>query len=457
MLHELTADSPGNRHALDTRLPEHRLAPAVTAPDLVAKMLRDELLLDGAAAANLGTFSTSWMEPEADELLLEAARKNFVDVGAYPIVAEYERRCVHMLADLFHCPAPGGAGTSTTGSSEAIYLALTAHRVNWRRGGGTGRPNVVATNLAHTSLNKFCAFFDVELRAVPHGPQLTINIAELEALIDEQTVAIVAVAGSCETGRIDDLEAIDALAARRGVAVHVDAASGGFVLPFSEPDRRWDFRLPSVKSINVSGHKYGLAYPGIGWLVLRDKRLIPEELIHATPYLSGGAIRDFSLSFTRSAAGVVAQYFNFVHHGREGYQRAVTRTLVLARYLSTEIEEMGAFRILNDPALPIVCFCSVDPDVSIERICQGLRSASWLDSVYEVGDTRVRALRIVLKHTMTTTAIEQLVDDLYEAHRLARGELRRGRRHRRLDDADQDGRSLGARAEHVTQQDQEVS
>ncbi len=379
---------------------------------LVAEALAEQLSHDGSPEANLAGYTTPWMEPEVDRLLVAAARKNAADRGAYPVVAEFERRCVAMLGGLFHCPATG-AGTSTVGSSEALYMALAVHRDNWRNRGGRGLPNVVSGDAAHVSVHKFAAFFDVELRVA--DPQA--GIAGIGAQIDERTIAIIAVLGKTETGEIDDVESISALAARDRVPVHVDAASGGLVLPFSNPERRWDFRLPSVSSINVSGHKFGLAYPGVAWLLLRDRSHIPAALVHRVAYLAGGEIEDFSLNFTRSASGIVAQYYSFLRYGQAGYRRAVSHAMALTRRLADGIGCLAEYRVLRAPELPVLCFSAHDPDFDIAATCAMLQARGWIVTAYRLTGSATYTIRIVVKPSMTASIIDRFVADLSIATR----------------------------------------
>jgi glutamate decarboxylase len=390
-------------------LPSHGLPAEETAPETAASWLEEQLADEPDPEANIGTFATTRMDVAVEPLLLEALRRNLADRGAYPVLDEFEHRCLHILADLTHCPAERGAGTSTAGSSEALYLALAAHRANWRLRGGIGRPNVVAGQAGHTCLQKFATFFDVDLRIAPSRPDLHTDLTALASLIDQRTCAIVAVAGSAQLGRLDDLEAIDAVASRTGVAVHVDAATGGFVLPFSQRWRRWDFRLPAVRSINVSGHKYGLAYPGIAWLLFRDAADVSDEFVHETSYLAGGPVRDFSLNFTRNGASVTAQYYAFMRYGRAGYERAIKHALMLASRLRAGLTSAG-FIVLSDPGL------------QVREFSERLRADGWIDASYRVTGTDLEVLRIVVRPSMQRSTIDRLLELL--SHELAAGTRR---------------------------------
>src|SRR5581483_10418879 len=311
----------------DLTLPTHRLARHPLPAETAYRLVHDELMLDGNARLNLATFVTTWMEPEADRLVAECASKNMIDRDEYPRTAELERRCVSILADLWHAPDPDGAvGCSTTGSSEACMLGGLALKRSWvtgRRSAGrdTARPNLVLGANAQVCWDKFCNYWDVEARFVPvAGSRLHLSAEEAVARCDESTIGVVGILGSTYDGSYEPIAeiaaALDDLEARTGVDVpiHVDGASGAMVAPFLDPGLEWDFRLPRVASINTSGHKYGLVYPGIGFVLWRDPDALPAELVFDVDYL-GGRTPTFSLTFSRSGAQVAAQYYMFLRLG----------------------------------------------------------------------------------------------------------------------------------------------
>ncbi len=259
-------------------LPKNRLPDDSTIPDAAHRLVHDELLLDGSSRLNLATFVTTWMEPQAETLMTAAFDKNMIDKDEYPATAEIERRCVNIVADLFHAQRHETAiGVSTIGSSEAVMLAGLALKWRWRArrtaaGLPADRPNLVLGTNVQVVWEKFCRYWDVEARYVPITPErYTITPQTAISQVDENTIGVVAILGTTFTGQFEPIsdiaDALVKLNTERGwdVPLHVDAASGGFVAPFLHPDLEWDFRLPAVKSINVSGHKYGLTYPGIGF------------------------------------------------------------------------------------------------------------------------------------------------------------------------------------------------
>ena len=315
--------------ALDRRLPEDGRDPR-TALSIV----QSETLLDRNPAKNLATFVTTWMEPEARQVIAENLHRNFIDHAEYPRTAEVARRCVRMIHSLFNGPGePEEPGTACAGSSEAVMLGALAMKWRWkaareRDGKPVDRPNLVYGADTHVVWDKFCRYFEVEPRQMPLSlGRYTVGPDELAPQIDENTIGVVGVVGTTFTGECDDVAGIDRLLAElrgRGldVPMHVDAASGGFVFPFSQPDFVWDFRLESVKSINVSGHKFGLVYPGVGWLVFRDEHQLPDELVFYEDYL-GERDATFTLNFSGSSALILAQYYNFIRFGRSGYASLV--------------------------------------------------------------------------------------------------------------------------------------
>ncbi len=298
--------------------PLNALARHPIPADVAYQLVHDELLLDGSARLNLATFVTTWMEPQAQRLMDECSDKNMIDKDEYPQTAAIENRCVAILADLWHAPqADVATGCSTTGSSEACMLAGMALKRRWaaRVGPDSGRrPNLVMGANVQVCWEKFCRYWDVEPRLIPvQGDRLHLGAAEAVEQCDENTIGVVAILGSTFDVSYEPVAqiaaALDELAAGGGpdVPIHVDAASGGMVAPFLDPDLIWDFRLPRVASINTSGHKYGLVYPGVGWAIWRDADALPKELVFDVNYL-GGNMPTFALNFSRPGAQVIAQY-----------------------------------------------------------------------------------------------------------------------------------------------------
>ena len=312
------------------KIARHRLPEGELPPDVAYQLIHDELMLDGNARLNVATFVSTWMEPQAEKLMAECFDKNMIDKDEYPQTAEIESRCVNILSRLWNAPdADQATGCSTTGSSEAAMLGGLALKRRWQKrraaeGKPTDRPNLVMGINVQVCWEKFANYWDVEMRLVPmEGDRFHLSAEEAVKQCDENTIGVVAILGSTFDGSYEPVAeicaALDALEKESGldVPVHVDGASGAMIAPFVDPDLVWDFRLPRVASINTSGHKYGLVYPGVGWVVWRDADALPEDLIFWVNYL-GGNMPTFALNFSRPGAQVVAQYYNFLRLGWDG-------------------------------------------------------------------------------------------------------------------------------------------
>ncbi|MEV4532298.1 glutamate decarboxylase [Asanoa sp. NPDC049518] len=408
-------------------LPVTALGPDPVPAAVAYQLIHDELLLDGNAALNLATFVTTWMEPQADVLMAECADKNMIDKDEYPLTAEIERRCVAILADLWHAPDPASTvGCSTTGSSEACMLAGLALKRRWAKGSMGGRPNLVMGGNVQVCWEKFCNYWEVEPRMVPMaGDRFHLSAPEAVARCDENTIGVVAVLGSTFDGSYEPVaeiaKALDDLQQTRGwdIPIHVDGASGGMIAPFLDPDLLWDFRLPRVASINTSGHKYGLVYPGVGWVLWREKHLLPEELVFDVNYL-GGSMPTFALNFSRPGAEVVAQYYMFLRLGREGFRAVQQASRDVATYLSGKIADTGEFQLVSrGDELPVFAFTTA-PEVSaynVFDVSRALRERGWLVPAYTFPKNRtdLAVLRVVVRNGFSHDMADLLLADLDRA------------------------------------------
>jgi glutamate decarboxylase len=421
----------GNRYLLEPAPAEKFPAAGMTAAEALG-LVQEEMVLDGLPTRNLATFVTTWMEPEADQLIAENLRVNFIDHAEYPQSAKLEQRCICMLADLFNAPGET-TGARTQGSSEAIMLGALSLKWKWRgrreaAGKPTDRPNLVFGGDVHVVWEKFCRYFDVEPRIVPLAPdKYTIGPEDVEPHIDENTIGVAAVLGTTFTGHADDIRGInDLLVAMRDdtgldVPVHVDAASGGFVWPFLYPHSEWDFRLEQVRSINVSGHKFGLVYPGIGWLVFRERSDLPEDLVFYENYL-GKRDATFTLNFSTGSAMVLAQYFNFARLGHAGYRYVMETMKYNARALAKEIEAIGEFELIggeHDEQLPLVAFKLAGErdydefDVSAQLAAQ----RGWMVPAYTLPPNaeHIKIMRVLVKETLGHSLTMCLGEDIAQA------------------------------------------
>ena len=410
-------------------IPRHRIAHGEIAPDAAYEIVHDELMLDGNARMNLATFVTTWMEPQAERLMGECLDKNMIDKDEYPQTAELEARCVEILSRLWHAPdAESATGCSTTGSSEAAMLGGLAMKRRWQQrrtaeGKPTDRPNIVMGINVQVCWEKFANYWDVEMRLLPmDGERFTLSADGAVSLCDENTIGVVAILGSTYDGSYEPIAdicaALDGLQARTGldIPVHVDGASGGFVAPFIDPDLVWDFRLPRVVSINSSGHKYGLVYPGVGWVVWRDATVLPEDLIFWVNYL-GDNMPTFALNFSRPGAQVVAQYYNFIRLGFDGYATVQQYSRDVATRLATEIEALGPFRLLTrGDELPVFAF-TLNDDVTaynVYDVSDALRERGWQVPAYTFPKNRedLAVLRIVVRRGFSHDLADLLLADL---------------------------------------------
>jgi glutamate decarboxylase len=411
------------------RAPRHAIPDTEMDPDTAYQFVRDELMLDGNARLNLATFVTTWMEPQAERLMTDTFDKNMIDKDEYPRTAELEQRCVNMLSRLWNSPDHEQAtGTSTTGSSEAAMLAGMALKWRWRdrqraAGKPTDRPNMIMGANVQVCWEKFCRYWDVEARLVPmEGDTFHLTPEPTVAACDENTIGVVTVLGSTFDGSYEPVadicRALDAHAAAGGVdvPVHVDGASGGFVAPFIDPDLEWDFRLDRVQSINASGHKYGLVYPGVGWVIWRNPEALPQDLVFDVNYL-GGDMPTFALNFSRPGNQVAAQYYNFLRLGFDGYRKVQQMSRDVAMYTSEAVAASGPFRLITDGSeLPVFAFALEEGDhpFTVFDLSERLRDRGWLVPAYTFPENRqdLAVLRVVVRNGMSRDLADLLVADL---------------------------------------------
>src|SRR3954453_22589794 len=418
-------------------LPKHELPEQPMLPETAYQIVHDHLMLDGNARLNLATFVTTWMEPQAAQLMSECLDKNMIDKDEYPQTAELELRCVNILAQLWNAPGNGvqpAVGCSTIGSSEAAMFAGLALKRRWQQrrraaGADTARPNLVMGINVQVCWDKFCNYFEVEPRLAPMaGKRFHLDAEQAVGLCDENTIGVVAVLGSTFDGSYEPVAeiaaALDELQSRTGldVPVHVDGASGAMIAPFVDPELIWDFRLPRVASINTSGHKYGLVYPGVGWVVWRDAGALPEELIFRVNYL-GGEMPTLALNFSRPGGQVVAQYYTFLRLGQEGFRQVQQECRDVATYTSARLAELGPFRLLTKgDELPVFAFTLHDDvtNFSVFDVSAGLRERGWQVPAYTFPANRedLAAMRVVVRNGVGREMAELLLDDI--AHLLPR-------------------------------------
>ena len=421
---------------LAVSLPKSEFPAEERNPRHVFNAIRDELMLDGNSRQNLATFCQTWVDDEIRDLMDLSIDKNMIDKDEYPQTAEIEARCVRMLADLWKSPSPGTTlGCSTIGSSEAAMLGGLALKWQWRKkraaqGLSTDKPNMICGPV-QICWHKFARYFDVELREIPlEGDRLIMSPEEVLKRVDENTIGVVPTLGVTFTCQYEPVKAVsDALDKHQqqtgqDIPIHVDGASGGFLAPFCAPEVEWDFRLPRVKSINTSGHKFGLAPLGAGWVVWREAADLPEELIFNVNYL-GGNMPTFALNFSRPGGQIIAQYYNFLRLGREGYAKVHNACYATAQYLADEIGKLGPFEILFDgdssKGIPALAWkLKKDANIggyTLYDLADKLRSRGWQVPAYSMPANREDLViqRILVRHGVSFDLGCLLLDDLKRA------------------------------------------
>lgn len=430
-----------SRYTKDS-LPPRFSMPENSMPKEVAyQNIHDELQLDANPKLNLASFVTTSMEEECNELIMESINKNYVDMDEYPATTDLHNRCVNMIARLFNAEigeSESAVGAGTVGSSEAIMLAGLAFKKKWQNkrkaeGKPYDKPNMVTGANVQVCWEKFARYFEVELREVKvREDYYVMDPAEAVEMVDENTICVAAILGSTYNGEFEDVKLLNDLLLEKNkqtgwdTPIHVDAASGGFIAPFLYPELEWDFRLPLVKSINVSGHKYGLVYAGIGWVLWRTKEDLPEDLVFHINYL-GADQPTFTLNFSKGSSQIIAQYYQLIRLGQEGYRSIMEDCRENAMALKEHLEETGYFNILSkDNGVPMVAFSLKDSSQYDEfKISKMLRRHGWVVPAYPMppGAHHIKVLRAVIRADFSRTLVERLALDiknvLHELHKLS--------------------------------------
>ncbi|RKF56568.1 Glutamate decarboxylase 4 [Erysiphe neolycopersici] len=431
MINEVATTSTtiyGSRFALED-LPKYEISENEIPKEIAYRLIKDDLSLDGNPVLNLASFVNTFMEKEAEDLMSEAISKNFIDYEEYPQATELQNRCVSMIGRLFNVPITNSmapVGTSTVGSSEAIMLAVLAMKKCWQKsrmaaGKSYEKPNIVMSSAVQVCWEKAARYFEIEEKYVfcTHDryvidPEDTVN------LVDENTIGICIILGTTYTGEYEDAKAVNDLLIEKDIdaVIHIDAASGGFVAPFVVPELEWDFRLERVVSINVSGHKYGLVYPGIGWIIWRSTQYLPKELVFNINYL-GADQASFTLNFSKGASQIIGQYYQLIRLGKNGYRAIMSNLTHLSDYLSECLKELD-FLIMSQNSgkgLPLVAF-RLNPASHRHydefAIAHQLRSRGWIVPAYTMAPhtDKLRMLRIVIREGFSKTTCVQLLQDI---------------------------------------------
>lgn len=405
----------------------------MTSPEIAYRMVKDETFAQTQPRLNLATFVTTYMDDYATRLMNESIAMNYIDQTEYPRVAVMAARCINIIANLWNTPERGDSKTGAVGigSSEACMLGGVAAWLRWRErrmkaGKSVDKPNLVMSAGMQVVWEKFCQLWQIELRQVPLTREnRTLSPKEALKYCDENTICIVPIAGVTWTGLNDDIEALDReldeynRATGHDIPIHVDAASGGFILPFVAPEKRWDFRLKWVYSISTSGHKYGLVYPGLGWVVWRDKSLLPKEMSFSVNYL-GAEVTQVGLNFSRPASQILGQYYNFIRLGREGYRRVQENAMEIARYCHRRIGEMHCFEnYATEVVNPLFVWCMKEEynksaKWTLYDLQAVLQQSGWMVPAYslpkDIDDIVV--MRIVVRQGMSRDMADMLMRDI---------------------------------------------
>ena len=443
------------RHTIPALKAPHTLPPSGSSASAACQHIHQMLAADGQPHQNLASFVTTQMDASANRLALETLGKNLVNTAEYPGTEQMHQHVIRMIAHLFHAEMPANEdsfiGTTTVGSSEAMMLALLTHKWNWkqqRRASGKDQPYLIIGTHTHACFTKFARYFDVNVKWVPLAPgQYAITAEQVREVLEtriaddaqvmrecgftaeeagtrkvgELVMAIGCVLGTTYTGALDDVAGIDRVLTEGNwdIPIHVDAASGGFVLPFTQLELRWDFRLPHVASINVSNHKYGMVYAGLGTLVFRNETIVPAELLVDVHYLSG-EMRHFGLNFSRASNGVVMQYYNFLHLGRSGYEQVMRECLATAQFVAQSLAAQSCFEIVGDTTqMPIVAarLRTNAARLTLSDIAERLKQKGWIVPVYHLPANLedIEVMRIVIKPEFTRAQAKALLHDIQAA------------------------------------------
>ena len=413
------------------RIPKHR-----TRAEIAYQMVKDETFPQTQPRLNLATFVTTYMDDYGTKLMNEAVGINYIDETEYPRVAVMCGRCINMVANMWNTPEKGDwkTGAVGIGSSEACMLGGVAAWLRWRErrkaeGKPYDKPNLVMSTAYQVVWEKFCQLWQIEMRTVPITHEHpTLDIDGALNMCDENTICIVPIMGVTWTGMNDDVEALntalDEYNGRTGynIPIHIDAASGGFILPFLNPEKKWDFRLKWVYSISTSGHKYGLVYPGLGWVVWKDKKYLPKDMSFSVNYL-GASISQVGLNFSRPAAQILAQYYNFIHLGVEGYTEIHSNSMDIAKYCHKAISKMPCFKNYSETLENPLFIWTMDPDYekgakwTLFDLQDKLMQSGWMVPAYtmpkDIEDMVV--MRIVVRQGMSRDMADMLIEDITNA------------------------------------------
>ncbi|MEG0252585.1 MAG: glutamate decarboxylase [Muribaculaceae bacterium] len=405
-------------------------------PEVAYQIVKDETFAQTQPRLNLATFVTTYMDSYATKLMNEAININYIDETEYPRIAVMNAKCINMVANLWNSPekAQWKTGALAIGSSEACMLGGIAAWLRWRNrrkvaGKTFDKPNFVISAGFQVVWEKFATLWQIEMRQVPltlDNP--TLNPQQALDMCDENTICIVPIEGVTWTGLNDDVEALDAALdaynAKTGyeICIHVDAATGGFILPFINPNTKWDFRLKWVLSISTSGHKFGLVYPGLGWVVWKDKKYLPDGMSFSVNYL-GAEISQVGLNFSRPASQILGQYYQFLRLGFEGYKAVQSDSMKIAKHVHGEINKMIPFKTYSDeiPNPLFIWYIKAEYQKTAKWTLYDmqykLQQSGWMVPAYSMPENiqDMVVMRIVFKQGFSRDMADLLLADIKNA------------------------------------------
>ena len=416
--------------------PEQKIPDGPTIPTVAYQMVKDETYAQIQPRLNLGTFVTTYMDDYATRLMNEAININYIDETEYPRVAVMCQKCINIVANLWNTPEQNRwkTGALAIGSSEACMLGGIAAWKRWierrkKAGKPYDKPNFVISAGYQVVWEKFATLWNIEMRQVPLTKEhITLDIDQALKMCDENTICVVAIQGVTWTGLNDDVEALDAALdkynAETGneVCIHVDAATGGYILPFLFPEKKWDFRLKWVLSISTSGHKFGLVYPGLGWVVWKDKKYLPGDMSFTVDYL-GAEVTQVGLNYSRPAAQILGQYYQFIRLGFEGYKEVQANSMQVAQYLHDQLAAMPEFVNYSEEIPNPIVVWYMKPEVqatakwTLYDLQDKLAMKGWMVPAYAMPENIQDevVMRVLCKQGFSRDMCDQLINDIKSA------------------------------------------
>ncbi len=407
-----------------------------TNPDIAYQMVKEETFPQTQPRLNMATFVTTYMDDYATKLMNEAININFIDETEYPRIALMSAKCINIIANLWNTPDSNKwkTGALGIGSSEACMLAGVAAWLRWKKkreaqGKPFDKPNFVISASYQVVWEKFSQLWQIEMRQIPLTMEKpTLDPHDALQKCDENTIFIVGIMGITWTGMNDDIEALnDALEKFNSknnldISIHVDAATGGFIYPFLYPEKKWDFRLKWVTSINTSGHKFGLVYPGLGWVIWKTKDLLPPEMSFTVNYL-GGEVTQVGLNYSRPAAQILGQYYQFIRLGFNGYKNIQFNSMSIAGYMHDEIGKMTQFKNYSAEIVNPLFVWYLDPEYdktakwTLFDLQDKLSQKGWMVPAYTLPDNieNFIVMRTVVRQGFSRNMADMLLGDIKTA------------------------------------------